>query len=546
MAYPSDVEESLSAYAANMSDESSDELLALETNLGGPDAVVGALISKLWLPQKDRNNSPLLVLVHLVESYPKKYMSLAASAVRRDIAIKFDVTKTTESSGDGQKIISYAGSDALLLALAKLLIAPDSDTQTGIATDAHDALLILCKWDNHEYHKSNTCQKLFQHLAILWEYLQKQQKDMLRESSTAQMRIAALMVDVCLVGGKEMALALSDDAGNVMNKLLHLALDYPNEDPLLQMTALDTLEGLAARRNDCPMTSERGGFLLGNDKLHGGLLYLLGSSNDDVEFDPINGYAALRLLTEICRVGMSCSNSIAEAAKFQSLLTNLYRVLRILDPHGESERVSYVHAVSSLIASCAISFDEVSKSIIQDTAFLHSWLSLLSRFSQPKLKSVVLSSLSQVIEPGIWREEDASLRPNDYITLSLYHAFGESNNQKDPTECLLKSAKSPFVEERLGAYTVLRAMVSRGCGVRMLLLHKQDNGNSIFVEWLLNHENEITYEGRKAKYEIVNSLLTCDNNIIEGLISSKAFREMQLWMKRGPLTVVSCSVGHGH
>ena len=532
MASPSDVEEALAAFAAWLADESSasspDASAMLESKLGGPEGVVSALLPTLWLPRTDPNNNSLSVLVYLVESYPKKYMHIAASAIRRDIERKFD---TTKMDTDDQTQHEVCG--ALLLALAKLLVAPNSDTQTGIATDAHAALLSLCKWDKHEYHKSNTCQNLFHHLATLWNYLQK---DKLRESSTAQMRIAALMIDVCLLGGKEVTLALSDGTDGIMNKLLHLALAFPNNDPLLQMTALDALEGLAVQNKDCPMTSERAEFLLGNDDLHRGLLYLVGVSSEDVEFDGNNGWAALRLLTDICRVGISSSSSVVESTKikFHSLLGSFQRALQTLEPQGEIERLSYVYAVSSLVASCATSAEEMSKSILQDTTLLNGWLSLLSRSSQSKLKAAILSSLSQVIEPGIWQEEeDTCTRPSDYISLTLYHAFGEANNQKDPTECLLASAKSPFVEERLGAYNVLRALASRGCCVRMLLLYKGDDGNSIFVEWLLNQDNESTNEGRQAKYNIVESLLSDDNNI-EGLVSTKAFREMQLWMKRGP------------
>ncbi|KAK1745098.1 26S proteasome subunit S5B [Skeletonema marinoi] len=412
MVPPSDVEEALSAFAAalNESSASSPDASILESKLSGPDGVVTALLPKLWLPQSDPNNS-LSILVHLVEAYPKKYMNVAASAIRRDIEHNFDTTKMDTTAGRS-----------------------NSDTQTGIATDAHAALLALCKWDNHEYHKSNTCQTLFQHLATLWKYLQQQQKDKLRESSTAQMRIAALMIDVCLLGGKEVALALSDDTGSIAAN-----------------DSLDALEVLAVENKDYSMTR--------NDELHNGLLYLIGSSSENVEFDPINGYAALRLLTEICRVGISSSTECTTKNKFYSLLESLQGTGR-------------------------------------------------------------------------------SIRPSDYISLSLYHAFGEANNQKDPTECLLASAKSPFVEERLGAYNVLRAMASRGCCVRMLLLYKGEDGNSIFVEWLLNQDNEFTNEGRQAKYNIVQSLLADDNNI-EGLISTKAFREMQLWMKRGPAHITT-------
>lgn len=530
----------LSEFAAKLVNQagggaSSSDASLLESKLGGLDGVVNALLPKLCLPPSDDgsdNNIALLILVHLVETYPKKYMPLVASAIRGDVEQKFNTAgMDIDTPGNEQP---YVVSDALLLALAKLLVAPNSDTQTGIATDAHAALLQLCRWDNFYYHKSNTCQTLFHHLDTIWDYLLEQQKGKLRESSTAQMRIAAIMIDACLLGGKEMSLALS---GNLMDKLLHIALDYPNGDPLLQMTALDQLERLTVQNKDYPITRERAEFLLGNHDLHQGLLFLVGS-----EFDPINGWAALRLLTEISRVGISSSNSIAEVTRHQflSLLGCLHTVLNELVPRGEAERLTYIYAVSSLVASCATSKtnEEMSKIILQDTTLLNGWLSLLSRSSQPKLKSAVLSSLSQVIEPGMWREgEEEISRPSDYVALTLYHAFGEANDQKDPTECLLLSAKSPFVEERLGALNVFRAMVTRPSCVRMLLMYKGAD-DSTFVDWLLNQDNESTNEGRQAKYQIVESLLSGDNNI-EGLIPAPAFRELKLWKSRGPAHITT-------
>lgn len=541
----------LSEFAAKLVNQaggaSSSDVSLLESKLGGLDGVVKFMLPKLWLPPNDgsnNNNIALLILVHLVETYPNKYMSLVSSAIRGDVEQKFNTDgMDIDTPGNEQP---YVVSDALLLALAKLLVAPNSDTQTGIATDAHAALLQLCRWDNFNYHKSNTSQTLFHHLDTIWNYLLEQQKDKLRESSTAQMRIAAIMIDACLLGGKEMSLALSE---NLMDKLLHIALDYPNEDPLLQMTALDQLERLTIQNKDYPITRERAEFLLGNDNLHQGLLYLVGSPNpnesssSDIEFDQINGWAALRLLTEISRVGISSSNSIAEVTRHQflSLLGCFHNALNELVPRGEGERLTYIYAVSSLVASCATSKtnEEMSKVILQDTALLNEWLSLLSRSSQPKLKSAVLSSLSQVIEPGMWREEgeEEISRPSDYIALTLYHAFGEANDQKDPTECLLLSAKSPFVEERLGALNVFRAMVTRPSCVRMLLMYKGAD-DSTFVDWLLNQDNESTNEGRQAKYHIVESLLSGDNNI-EGLIPAPAFRELKLWKSRGPAHITT-------
>ena len=49
----------------------------------------------------------------------------------------------------------------------------------------------------------------------------------------------------------------------------------------------------------------------------------------------------------------------------------------------------------------------------------------------------------------------------------------------------------------------------RGAAVSLLLLYNDvDSGKNSFLEWLLNHDNESTTEGRIAKYQIVNTMLS--------------------------------------
>ena len=79
--------------------------------------------------------------------------------------------------------------------------------------------------------------------------------------------------------------------------------------------------------------------------------------------------------------------------------------------------------------------------------------------------------------------------------------------------------------------------MTRPSCVRMLLLYKGAD-DSTFVDWLLNQDNESTNEGRQAKYHIVESLLSGDNNI-EGLIPAPAFRELKLWKSRGPAHITT-------
>eukprot|EP00956_Cyclotella_meneghiniana_P020278 scaffold35500_cov82-Cyclotella_meneghiniana.AAC.2 len=393
----------------------------------------------------------------------------------------------------------------------------------------------------------------------MWRHVQLNAS---RELSSAQIRMASLMIDVCLLGDEEFSYALleAEEGGTcIIDKLLHLAVDMPNDDPLLQMSALDQLERLSTE----PLQTIRAEFLIGNDVMREGLLTLVGGSGSYDEIDPVNGPAALRLLTEICRVGVSSAISLSSMEestleKFQLLLTGFHVALQRFQPQGELERLSFIHATSSLFASCSIiactssvessaSTAGLTQYILADKALLHDWLSLHSRVAQPKLKSAVLCSMAQVLEPHLWNSESvqtqpvstADVRPNDAIALQLYQAFTEANNNKDAMELLLASAKSPFVEERLGAYTLFKALVMRGPILQLMLLHNDDSGNISFLVWLLNHNSESTSEGRIAKYQIVNTMMSRSGSLIGGLIPDKMARELKLWNEQGPHYVKS-------
>ena len=526
---------------------------SLEDKLDGPKGVIHFLLPRVWISTTDDaskklyGDDALAILSHLVETRPKEYMAPTASAVRNDIEHNFNamVIETDEQSN---KMVS----DALILALSKLLIGPNSDNQVGIASDAQSALVLLCRYDMDQNHCDEIAKRVLSTADTLWYHLE--QKEEKRASSISQMRIAALMVDICLLGGVQMSLASSI---GIMDKLLHIGLDHPNDDPLLQISALDQLERLSIHDEKHPLSSPRVDFLLGNDILRRGLLCLVGcpgeaTVNDDEwdEPDPINGGAALRLLTEICKVGVLSSSSICDGSreKFQLLLSNFQRSLHKFHPQGELERLSYIYAISSLVGSCAMgassasSASDVAKTVLNDTILLHEWLSLHSRVSQPKLKATVLSSLSQVIEPSMWQDGSSSesndlSRPADSIVLQLYMELSRANNKTDSTELILASAKSPFVEERLGAYNILRALVMRGLVVRLLLLYDDGTGNgrcSSFLEWLLNQDTESISEGKKAKYEVAMALLDSNTDMLGGLISARELRQLEEWKRGGP------------
>lgn len=146
----------------------------------------------------------------------------------------------------------------------------------------------------------------------------------------------------------------------------------------------------------------------------------------------------------------------------------------------------------------------------------------------------------------MWKDDNLeannNARPNDDIVLQLIGAFGHANNESQFTELILASAKSPFMEERLGAYDILRALVSRGVGIRLLLLYddgSESGSGSSFLDWLLNQELESTIEGKKAKYQVVDSMLTENSDLIGGLLPARALRKLEEWRRKGPNFVTS-------
>ena len=479
------------------------------------DELVSLLIHRVFGDQED--DGSLSVLTYLVERNPRRYLARTSRKIR-DAVI-------------GREFPFPFITDKLLWQLAKLIVGPDSDTQTSASLDARDALFHLCVETYREQSIQNTKQTLT-NLKSLWTFLLNQNDaSARRKSSSSEIRIASLMVDLCLLGGDVFALADCGGETSIMGKLI--TLGSSNEDPLLQASALDQLGRLAA----FPMTDQRASFLVGNKNLHDGLFVLIGMECSDA--DPFNGEAALRLVTDICMVGIHVSASLDgdTNTKFTDLLRKLHRRLQNTHPCGEPERLSYVNAVSSLVtASLTPGSSSEAEIIMKDSILISRWLSLQS-LTQPKLKGATLSSMAQAIEPSMRLSNPVggpSARPSDRMVMDLLQSFGKANDYRDPTELLLASARAPFIEERLGSLDVLRALSMRGASLRMMLTYDGGTEGCTFVEWLMDKESEPTLEGKKAKYELVSSMLDCNSTIIGGVLPSAVVKELDEWKRGGP------------
>jgi len=497
---------------------SADDVKALESRLGNGAKIVDLLVSRIFCfcttptTATVDGDDALLILKYLSESQPDKYLAITASTVRRH---------TEMNNAD----FEYS-SDPLIISLIHLIGASSID----VATDAHASLLNLCRCDKDHKHSASVSKRVLAAINNLWQLLMTQDKEGRRKSSSYEMRLGALMIDICLLGGPEMTLALT-----VIDKLLDTAFNCP-EDPLLQVSALEQVQRLVIDSQNCPMSPPRAEFLLGNVTLHRGLLVHCGLDNNQQDWgqpDQFSGGQALHLVAELCHVGVSSLKKVHEETKntFSALCAQFHKCLLSMQPIGETDRLSYIQAVSSLVGTVAssLSTSEGVNAILNYTQLLDKWLSFYTRASQPKLKAAVMSSLSQVIEPSIWYKEDS--RPIDGTVLQLFHAFGQAN-KGDALSLIMRSTKSPFLEERIGACDVIRAMSMRGVGLRLLLLHKNETDSS-FTHWLLN-ENETTPEGKKAKHTIVSSMLENNGTIIGGLLTANVLHELEVWRRRGP------------
>ena len=174
-----------------------------------------------------QGDNAVKVLSHLVEKYPSAYMAVTSNLVREEVDRRFSTSMDTDE-------MMYDVSDALLATLTKLLVAPNSDDQIRVSTNVNASLLHLCKYDHIKYNKGRVARRLFASLNLMWRHVQQNAS---RELSLAQIRVASLMIDVCLLGDEEFSHALleAEEGGTcIIDKLLHLAVDMPNDDPLLQ------------------------------------------------------------------------------------------------------------------------------------------------------------------------------------------------------------------------------------------------------------------------------------------------------------------------
>jgi len=369
-----------------------------------------------------------------------------------------------------------------------------------------------------------------QALAEVW----KQQWDQLEagtnrnSASTACVRCAKTITDIAVSENEFMQIAQSSGGTETVVRMLKF-----ESDPLLQLSALDLIDQLAATQ---PFHAARTRWLLNpnedsNTPLRT-ILLMAGGLTDDMNKndrasapDPLLGGSALRVVASLCR--LLHTEDSAEFDNGQFLLTSFHRSLHNWQ-EGTSSEVNRL-AIIDAISSFASASDSAMELILDDPVTRNAWLSFRS-VAQSKLKAAILISVAQALDPTLNVNYSADRyihrRLSSAMTVKLFAAVGQTNdpNQADTMGILLKLAKSPIPEIRVGVYTLLGAVAKLQAAGQILWNHGE------FFPLILSRD-ESTKEGRQAKYDIVEAILSSD---LKTLLADGLVKQLETYRDQGP------------
>eukprot|EP00550_Attheya_septentrionalis_P003891 CAMPEP_0198287396 /NCGR_PEP_ID=MMETSP1449-20131203/6231_1 /TAXON_ID=420275 /ORGANISM="Attheya septentrionalis, Strain CCMP2084" /LENGTH=586 /DNA_ID=CAMNT_0043985347 /DNA_START=78 /DNA_END=1834 /DNA_ORIENTATION=- len=488
----------------------------------------------------------LPLLMQLVTAQPDQYLLPASRAIQ---LVARDLAKSSQQHGVLFVTLPVTGvSDELLTGMvSQLTAAPQVEVSTNTATALKDLCLKFGPpLSTRVLHAMTTIWNSALHpLPSSSSNTNNASSKLSRsEASTLSVRCASMAVDLAVQGDAPMKVFMTgDDSTGSSSSLSQLLLEILSDDtdPLLQMSALDCLEIMSTT---VPMHKHRAHWLVSNQVI-APLLSMTGAGSDDEEEEPnllLSG-PALRLLSSICQLGqrdstlfqqVSSSSGSAPQPQQQLLQTGFHRaLLRACEglSGGELDRLAFVDAVSSYASASP----EALVLVLDDLVLKQKWLSLHA--AQPKLKSIILLSVARVMDPPppdgvvpvvdvIMGHDDDDTRnvPSNAMANRLLGALSEMNRDKDAIELILDMATaSPWVEERLGSYALLKAIAQRGRqGIQTLFLHAG------FLEFVTSRD-QTAKEGKEAKFEIIQAIL--QNDAGKELLAEPIVQQLETMMR---------------
>lgn len=470
-----------------------------------PQAIMGRLAPLLFLPDESprkfqvSHDVALSILSLLVSHNPTKYLEAASIAVREE-AVRLS------SAADEPMHVSTP--------LLNVIIQQLTSGMTGVSSQADQTLIVCCRKLGVEILGGAALRSLIDAWRQAWNGPAAVGSNNRAEASTICVRCASCIAEIATLGDDFMREAISSGA---MTLLLQLLGD--ENDVLLEMASLDILEKLVMIR---PMHTQRAQWLYSEAVLLP-LLEMAGGTDETVA-DPVLGGPALRVLSQLCKLGHDDSQLFGRAGDY--LLKGFHQALHNFDVSSEIDRLAIIDAISSFASASP----DALNLVLDDPVTRQHWLNV--GVAQPKLKAAILCSIAMVLDPAIEVDNNGDTVTNASIALleengsrRLYHTFGQVNND-EPTALILALARSPLPEIRIGAYTLLTAVAKIPSGPQILL------GEAQFLEFLLSRPPiETTKEGREAKYGLVRTIY---NSSVRGLLAQNIVQDLEKYLQQGP------------
>ena len=342
------------------------------------------------------------------------------------------------------------------------------------------------------------------------------------QASTVCVRCASAMVDIAVAEDALMqaatAAATAADAAKAATTVWITMLQF-DQDPLIQMSAMDLIEKLATAR---PVHSSRLQWLF-SDEVVKTVLTMAGGYDEP---DPFLGGVALRVVAAMCYLLHEATSGQDGSllGENQDLLTGFHHALHNWDHVGSDvDRLAIVDAISSFASAS----EDALELVLDDPVTREAWLSL--SVAQTKLKAAILVSVARVIDPPPQVDmngdsiEQKSL--SNTVGMKLYVSVGQANDKQDTTGLLLSLARSPIPEVRIGSYALMEAVAKLSTGGQVLFI------NGDFFTFLITRENEPNKEGREAKYAIIEALLSSP---VIGLLADDIVKKLNQYKSQGP------------
>jgi len=473
----------------------------------------------------DNNNSSLLlklssidtiqILMMMVTSNRSKYLKPASRAVKSFVL--------NYASGNNNKTAPplHVSDNLLHLIVSQLSDSLDAE----ISSNATETLVACCQMEEDALLVTRSLSAISEAFQSAWE--RKKQRKNFKDSSTCCVRCVATIVMLLCANNyvtttDAAAAGLSNEKKKSLNDcLLPMLLD--DSDPLLQMSAFDLAEQLpknASAADDVVVD-----WLLSTSVLEPIFCMVGGSSSEQYEPHPILGGPALRLLSCICssKILHKQQNNtemmnIDDDDHYSWLRTRFHHVLRNAEVKTELDRLAHLDAVSSFAASSP----EALEIVLDDDVIRLNWLSL--SVAQPKLRSAILYSVAMVLN------HQNQNNANNALCMRLFTMLGQINNNSSGSSMglLISLARSSVTEVRLGAYTLLEALVCQHTFARLLFMSSND-----LFEFLLNREGvERTIEGREARFNIVKAILSQQRLV--SLMDPNLVKVLEEYVQQGP------------